>query len=112
MIKFNVLLLLAVVISGMLLIHVQHENRLLFAATAKENGRQLELELDGKRLLLARQSLVTPTRVSEDANNLLGMRVPSLGVMEYIPEDEDELWHFEAQIPSHVSFVEAVREGS
>ena len=106
MIKLNFFLLLVLVVSGMFLVHVQHENRLLFTAISKEISSKTELELQRRHLLLARQEFVTPTRVAADAKALLGMSSPTLGVMEYIPRDEDVLRHFEAQIPGNVRFVD------
>lgn len=111
MIKMNLLLLLVLVVSGMFLVHAQHENRLLFTSIANETSLNAKLETERKRLLLARQALVTPTRVAVDARKVLDMRVPSLGVIEYIPRDEDELRHFEAQIPGNVRFINEPGDG-
>jgi len=96
----------------MFLVHAQHENRLLFTAISNEVSLKTELESERKRLLLARQTFVTPTRVAANAKQLLMMNGPALGVMEYIPRDEDELRHFEAQIPGNVRFVDEPGERS
>ncbi|MGL4667859.1 MAG: cell division protein FtsL [Saezia sp.] len=108
MIKLNFLLLLALVVSSVFLVNAQHDNRLLFSAIAKENALKSALESEGKRLLLARQGFVTPTRIAADAKRMLGMGAPSLGVIEYVPRNEDELRHFEAQVPGDVLLVNDV----
>lgn len=112
MIKLNLMLLLALVISSMFLVNAQHDNRLLFTAIAKENALRAELESEGKRLLLARQGFVTPTRIAADAKRVLRMRAPSLGVIEYVPRNEEELRHFEAQVPGDVLLVNDVVRSS
>ena len=80
----NFLLLLALVISALYIVRLQHESRLLYTSVANESSMQAELEHEYKRLQQERQNLVTPWRIEQNAQNRLNMKPATLGVTEYL----------------------------
>ncbi|CAK7003910.1 cell division protein FtsL [Saezia sanguinis] len=106
MTKLNVLLLLAVLASGLALVYSTHEGRLLYTALAGENTAQNELDLDYKRLQQERQSLVAPGRIEQNAHAVLQMVPATLGVTEFVPRDQRALAGYVPQLPLNVRIRE------
>lgn len=98
----NVLLLLAVVMSALYVVRLQHEGRLLYTSIAAETNAQAELELEYKRLQQERQNLVTPWRIEQNAQTRLQMKQATLGVTEYIPADAHEAAGVVPALPADV----------
>ena len=69
-----VLLLLAVVGSGLYLVKVSYEARQLFDQLEKAKARQAQLDADAVRLEAERQTAATTLRVERTAREKLGMR--------------------------------------
>lgn len=106
MIKFNVLLLAAVVVSCVFLVNMQYEGRKLSHSILGERELQIELDSEHKNLRLARQNLTTPAQIERNARSALQMHMASLGDTEYIPRDRQSLLGFEPQVPANVRLIE------
>lgn len=69
-----VLLLVAVVGSGLYLVQVSYEARQLFDRLEKAKARQTQLDADAARLEAERQAAATTLRVESTAREKLGMK--------------------------------------
>lgn len=100
--RLNILLLLALVGSGLYLIQVQHDGRRLFTALSSETASQGELQAENKRLQLELQNLLRTAQIDQNARALMQMRPASLGVTQDVPKDAQALQTFVPQIPANV----------
>jgi len=73
--KLNLFLLLAVLGSGLALVHSAYEARRLFAERDRINAEGQRLAADAERLKAERQAQATNLRVEQVARVRLGMRV-------------------------------------
>lgn len=104
---FNCLLLIAIVVSAIYVVRLQHESRLLYTSIANESSMQEELNLEYKRLQQEQQNLTIPGRIEQYAQTKLQMKQATLGVTEYIPRDASI--NYQPTIPVNVQ-LEAVDE--
>ena len=81
MAKLNLLLILAVLASGMVLVHSAYESRRLFAARDKAKAEGQRLAADAERLRAERHAQATNLRVEQVARERLGMRLISPAVL-------------------------------
>jgi cell division protein FtsL len=86
MVKFNLLLLVALLGSAMLLVRTSYEGRRLFAALDRAKGEQQQLDIEFKRLDAERQSQATHLRVEKVAREKLQMRTASAGITQYVTD--------------------------
>ena len=84
MIRLNLTLLLAVLVSALYLVSVQYQSRSLTTDLdkAQTEARRLETEKDG--LQVAKRSQATPARVERLAREKLQMRQAQPGVTNYV----------------------------
>ena len=84
MIRLNLTLLLAVLVSALYLVNVQYQSRSLTTELdrAQTEARRLETEKDG--LQVAKRSQATPARVERLAREKLQMRQAQPGVTNYV----------------------------
>jgi cell division protein FtsL len=75
MAKVNLLLILAVLASGVVLVHSAYESRRLFAALDRARADGERLAADAERLKAERHAQATNLRVEQVARERLGMRV-------------------------------------
>lgn len=75
MAKLNLLLILAVLASGVVLVHSAYESRRLFAELDKARAEGQRLAADAERLAAERHAQATNLRVEQVARERLGMRV-------------------------------------
>ena len=106
MIKLNLVLLFVLMGSALYLVHLQHENRLLFTQISREISIQTELQRDRRQLVIEQQNLVSPERIAYKAQESLGMYVPSVFAVQRVPYDLSALSNFEAKIPANVILLE------
>jgi cell division protein FtsL len=87
MTRLNVLLFLAVMFTGLAVVHVQYDSRRL--VTEIERGRQEahRLEIEWDRLAAERRAQATPQRVERVARERLGMHNVSPAMTQYIRID-------------------------
>jgi cell division protein FtsL len=83
-VKLNVLLLIALVASGLVLVDVSYESRRLFSALDRAQAQALKLESDHESLQLERRAQATPLRVEKVARDRLAMRNATPAVSEYV----------------------------
>ncbi len=82
--RLNVLLLLALVVSGIYLVQVSYETRRLFNELDKSQNQQRQLDIEFERLLAERQSQATPSRVEKAAREKLLMRSATPAITYYV----------------------------
>lgn len=81
MAKLNLILMLAVLASGIVLVHSAYESRRLFAERDKAKAEGQRLAADAERLAAERHAQATNLRVEQVARERLGMRVISPAVV-------------------------------
>ncbi|MBW8844891.1 MAG: cell division protein FtsL [Burkholderiales bacterium] len=81
MAKLNFLLILAVLCSGVVLVHSAYESRRLFAELDKARADGQRLAADAERLAAERHAQATNLRVEQVARERLGMRLISPAVV-------------------------------
>lgn len=81
MAKLNLILMLAVLASGVVLVHSAYESRRLFAERDKAKAEGQRLAADAERLAAERHAQATNLRVEQVARERLGMRVISPAVV-------------------------------
>lgn len=84
MMRLNVLLVVAIVLSALALVRSQYESRRLVMAIEKVNKEALVLEVDHQRLLVERRAQATPQRVQALAQEKLRMRVATPAITQYV----------------------------
>ena len=81
MARLNLLLILAVLVSGVVLVHSAYESRRLFAERERAKNEGQRLAADAERLKAERHAQATNLRVEQVARERLGMRVISPAVV-------------------------------
>lgn len=86
MTRLSLLLLMALVGSGLYLVRTQYEARRLFADIEKAKAEAVQLQSDAKRLDAERQAQATNLRVERVARDKLGMRLATPDVTRYVAD--------------------------
>lgn len=81
MAKLNLLLILAVLASGVVLVHSAYESRRLFTELDRAKAEGARLAADAERLKAERHAQATNLRVEQVARERLGMKVVSPAVV-------------------------------
>lgn len=81
MVKINLLLILAVLASGLVLVHTAYESRRLFTERERAKAEGQRLAADAERLKAERHAQATNLRVEQVARERLGMRLISPAVV-------------------------------
>ncbi|MGM9425745.1 cell division protein FtsL [Hydrogenophaga sp. MI9] len=84
MIRLNLVLLAAVIVSAFYLVHTQYESRRLYTAIDKANAQAHRLEADHEQLQVQKREQATPARVQQLAAKQLQMRPVNPGITEYV----------------------------
>ena len=84
MTRLNLLLLVALIASGIALVRVSYDSRRLYAALDKAQAEERRLEVDHERLQAEKQSQATPSRVEAVARQQLAMRTATPAVTNYV----------------------------
>ncbi len=84
MLRLNILLTLAVIVSALYLVRVQYESRRLYAEIEKAQAEARAHEAENERLLAERRGQSTPLRVEQITKNQLQMRAPTPGITQYV----------------------------
>lgn len=82
--RINLLLLVAVLASGMVLIKSAYESRRLFTELDRAQAESRRLDADHQRLLAERQAQATNLRVEQVARERLHMRVINPAVTQSV----------------------------
>lgn len=86
MIRINLVLLLAVVVSAMYLVRTQYESRLLFTELDRAVAESRQLETDKQRLQVEKRAQATPLRVEQLARDRLKMRTTTPAITQYVTD--------------------------
>ena len=86
MTRVAILLLLALIVSGLFLVKVSYDERRLFAELEKAKAEEQQLISDAKRLDAERQAQATHLRVERVAREKLGMRMAGPDVTRYVSD--------------------------
>jgi cell division protein FtsL len=84
MTRFNLVLLVALLVSSVYLVRVSYESRRLFAALDKAQGEERSLDHESERLKTELRSQATPLRVERTARERLAMRAATPAVTQYV----------------------------
>lgn len=84
MIRLNLVLLLAVLVSALYLVNVQYESRRLVTALDKARSAALQLVADNERLQVEKRAQATPLRVEQLAKTKLQMRTVTPAITHYV----------------------------
>ncbi len=84
MMRLNVVLLVAVLVSALYLVHTQYDSRRLVTELDKVTSEARRLETDNERLQVEKHSQATPLRVEKLAREQLHMRSASPAITQYV----------------------------
>ena len=84
MVRLNVLLAIALILSGLYLVKISYESRRVFAEIENAHGAERQLESDRRRLEAERQAQATHLRVESTARTKLGMRAATPANTQYV----------------------------
>ena len=84
--RLSILMLLALIASGLYLVKVSYDERRLFAELEKAKAEEQQLIADAKRLDAERQAQATHLRVERVAREKLGMRMATPDVTRYVAD--------------------------
>jgi cell division protein FtsL len=84
MIRLNLILLLAIMVSAFFLVHTQYESRRLYTALDRAKAQALRLEAENEQLQVQKRAEATPARVQQLATRQLQMRPVSPGITQYV----------------------------
>ena len=84
MIRLNLVLLLAVLVSAFYLVHVQYESRRLYTELDRASSRAQRLDADHEQLQVQKRAHATPARVQQLATRQLQMRPVNPAITEYV----------------------------
>jgi cell division protein FtsL len=85
MIRLNLVLLVAVVVSALYLVHMQFESRQLFVELDKASAEARRLATEQDRLQVEKRAQATPLRVEKLARDQLKMRTTTPAITQYVP---------------------------
>ena len=84
MIRLNLMLLLAVVISAFYLVHTQYDSRRLYAELDRSQAQERKLESEHEQLQVQKRAQATAGRVQQLATRQLQMRAVTPGITQYV----------------------------
>lgn len=84
MIRLNLMLLAAVLVSAFYLVHTQYESRRLYAAVDKAQAQSRRLVADHEQLVVQKRAQAAASRVQLIATRRLKMRPVTPGITQYV----------------------------
>ncbi|MBN9338751.1 MAG: cell division protein FtsL [Comamonadaceae bacterium SCN 68-20] len=84
MIRLNLVLLLAVVLSALYLVRMQYDSRLLYTQLDRAKAEARQLETEHQRLQVEKRAQATPLRVERIARDNLHMRTATPAITLYV----------------------------
>ena len=87
MIRLNLVLLLAVVLSALYLVRMQYDSRLLYTQLDRAKAEARQLETEHQRLQVEKRAQATPLRVERLARDKLQMRTATPAITQYVTAD-------------------------
>jgi cell division protein FtsL len=89
-IKVNLVLLLALLVSAFTLVNVRYESRRVYMALGKAQSQAQRLETDYDQLLAQKRAQAAPLRVQQLAADQLHMRPINPAVTEYVQAGQEQ----------------------
>lgn len=86
MTRLSVLLLVALVVSGLFLVRTSYESRRLFAEIERAKAEEAQLAADAKRLDAERRTEATHLKVERTAREKLAMRLATPEATVYVTD--------------------------
>jgi len=86
MLRLNLLLLLAVMLSAIFLVHTQYESRKLFTELDRAESEARRLATDQQRLQVEKRAQATPQRIETMAREKLQMKPASPAITQYVQD--------------------------
>ncbi len=84
MIRLNLMLLVAVLVSAFYLVHTQYESRRLYTAIDKANAQSRRLASEHEQLQVQKREQAASARVQQLASRQLQMRPVNPGITQYV----------------------------
>ncbi len=84
MIRLNLALLLAVLVSAFYLVHTQYESRRLYTALDRAQSQTHRLDTEHEQLVVQKRAQAASARVQQLATSQLQMRSVTPGITEYV----------------------------
>lgn len=84
MIRLNLVLLAAVLVSAFYLVHTQYESRRLYTALDRAHSQSRQLNVEYEQLVVQRRAQATSARVQQLATRQLQMRPVTPGITQYV----------------------------
>ncbi len=86
MIRLNLMLLLAVLLSAFYLVHTQYESRSLYTQIDRGNTHTRRLEAEHEQLVVQKRGQATSARVQQLATSQLNMRPANPAITYYVTD--------------------------
>lgn len=86
MIRLNIVLLLAVILSALYLVSTQYESRRVFVELEKAKAESRRLTTEHSRLEVEKRAQATPLRIEKIAKERLQMQVVTPGITQYVQQ--------------------------
>ena len=84
MIRLNLVLLVALILSAFYLVHTQYDSRRLYTALDRSQAQTRKLESEHEQLQVQKRAQATPARVQLLATRQLQMRPVTPGITQYV----------------------------
>lgn len=84
MIRINLVLLAAVLVSAFYLVHTQYESRRVYTQLDRAQAQARRIEVEHEQLRVLRQAQSTSAKVQQVATKQLQMRAVTPGITEYV----------------------------
>lgn len=84
MIRINVVLLIALVVSALYLVRTQYESRRVFVELDRARAEARRLDTENDRLQVDKRAQATPARVQQLAREQLQMRGATPAITQYV----------------------------
>ena len=84
MIRLNLVLLVALILSAFYLVHTQYDSRRLYTALDRSQAQTRKLESEHEQLQVQKRAQATPARVQLLAARQLQMRPVTPGITQYV----------------------------
>jgi cell division protein FtsL len=84
MIRLNLMLLAAVMVSAFYLVHTQYQSRRLYAALDKGHSQARKFDAEHEQLVVQKRGQAASARVQQLATRQLQMRPVTPGITQYV----------------------------
>jgi len=88
MIRLNLMLLMAVLVSAFYLVHTQYDSRRLYTALDKAHAQARKLDVEHEQLQVQKRAQATSARVEQLSSQKLQMRPVSPAITQYVTAAE------------------------